>query len=63
MASVSKWSTPQVPFAMFSDRLFTSGSVACEPGDLLVILTDGLTEVFDGADREFGLDRLNDLIA
>ena len=63
MAGGSKWSTPQVPFAMFSDRRVTSGGVACEPGNLLVILTDGVTEVFDGADREFGLDRLKDLIA
>jgi phosphoserine phosphatase RsbU/P len=61
--SISELSTPQVPLAMFSDRLFTSGGVTCQPGDLLVILTDGLTEVFDGADREFGLDRFKVLIA
>jgi serine phosphatase RsbU (regulator of sigma subunit) len=61
--AISELSTPQVPLAMFSDRLFTSGGVACKPGDLLVILTDGLTEVFDRADREFGLDRFKDLIA
>ena len=36
--------------------------VACDPGDLLVILTDGLTEVFDRADREFGMQRVKTLI-
>src|SRR5262245_13361848 len=61
-SAISDLTTPQVPLAMFSDRVFSSGSVSCELGDLLVILTDGLTEVFDGADREFGLDRFKALI-
>ncbi|MGH7724806.1 MAG: PP2C family protein-serine/threonine phosphatase [Candidatus Eiseniibacteriota bacterium] len=29
-----------------------------EPGDLLVVLTDGLTEVFDEAGSDFGVERL-----
>jgi len=61
-SALSELSIPQVPLAMFSDTLFTSAAVTCEPGDLLVILTDGLTEVFDSADREFGLERLESLI-
>lgn len=61
-SAISELTTPQVPIAMFSDRLFTSACVACDPGDLLVILTDGLTEVFDRADREFGMERLKTLI-
>jgi len=32
--------------------------VAVEAGDLLAVITDGLTEVFDKADEEFGLERL-----
>lgn len=47
---------------MFSDYHFATAAVTCERGDLLVILTDGLTEVFDSADREFGLERLKHLI-
>lgn len=47
---------------MFNDRSFTSGTVTCAPGDLLVILTDGLTEVFDNRDQDFGMDRLKSLI-
>lgn len=61
-SEISELTTPQVPLAMFSDRQFTSAGVACEPGDLLVILTDGLTEVFDRADQEFGMERLKTLI-
>jgi len=29
-----------------------------EPGDLLAVYTDGLTEAVDEADQEFGLERL-----
>lgn len=61
-SAISELTTPQLPIAMFSDRLFTSACLTCEPGDLLVILTDGLTEVFDRTDQEFGLDRLKTLI-
>ena len=61
-SAVSELTTPQVPIAMFNDYHFATASVECEPGDLLVILTDGLTEVFDSADDEFGLDRLKELI-
>ena len=33
------------------------------PGDLLVLVTDGLTEVFDAGDREFGLEGLKRVLA
>src|SRR5262249_49200266 len=59
---LSELSIPQVPLAMFSDQVFTSGVVTCDAGDLLVILTDGLVEVFDRADEEFGFERLKALI-
>jgi serine phosphatase RsbU (regulator of sigma subunit) len=52
----------QVPLAMFDGRSFSASRIACEPGDLFVILTDGLTEVFDANDREFGLDRVKMLV-
>jgi len=46
-ATVDELSVPQLPVAMFPDRAFVASSVAWAPGDLFVILTDGLTEVFD----------------
>lgn len=36
--------------------------VACSRGDMLVILTDGLTEVEDKKGREFGMERIKELI-
>jgi sigma-B regulation protein RsbU (phosphoserine phosphatase) len=47
---------------MFSDRVFTSEPVEYAAGDLFVILTDGLTEVFDARDIEFGLDRVKSVV-
>ena len=60
---VDEITTPQIPVGMFEDRTFTSASVECAPGHLLVLLTDGLTEVFDAADRELGLDAVKALVA
>jgi hypothetical protein len=53
---------PQIPLGVFDDRIYTSVAVTAAPGDLFVIVTDGLTEVFDKQDREFGLERLADVV-
>jgi serine phosphatase RsbU (regulator of sigma subunit) len=55
-------SIAQLPLAMFDDTVFTSAEVSCADGDLLVLLTDGLTEVFDTGGQEFGLDRVKALV-
>jgi hypothetical protein len=52
---VEELSIPQLPLAMFDDHPFRCEPIAPAPGDLLMIVTDGLTEVFDAADREFGM--------
>jgi len=61
-SSVDELSLAQVPLAMFGDRRYTSAPVAFAPGDLFVILTDGLTEVFDSHDRELGLEGIKGVI-
>jgi hypothetical protein len=60
---VEEVTTPQIPVGMFEDYAFTSASLVCEPDDLLVLLTDGLIEVFDARDRELGLDAIKTLLA
>jgi phosphoserine phosphatase RsbU/P len=60
---VEELSLAQLPLAMFEDTRFTSQAVTAEPGDLFVLLTDGLTEVFDRHDEDFGLERVKRLIA
>jgi serine phosphatase RsbU (regulator of sigma subunit) len=61
-ATIDELSIAQLPLAMFQDQTFASEPVTCGPGDVLVILTDGLTEVFDRADRELGLDGVKALV-
>jgi serine phosphatase RsbU (regulator of sigma subunit) len=60
--TVDEVSILQLSLAMFPECSFKAADVPCAPGDLFVVLTDGLTEVFDAADREFGLERVKSLI-
>ena len=62
-AGVEESTTHQMPSGMFDDYQFSSSTLECAPGDLLVILTDGLIEVFDGADHELGLEEMKRTIA
>lgn len=58
-------SIAQLPLAMFPDTTFASADVPCDTGDLFLLLTDGLTEVFDRPNQqgeEFGLDRVKSLL-
>jgi hypothetical protein len=60
--AVEELSLPQIPLAMFEDHPFSCQRIAPEPGDLLMIVTDGLTEVFDASDHEFGLAGVKDTL-
>jgi PAS domain S-box-containing protein len=52
-----------VPLAAFPARSFSaSGEIAFESGDILVLLTDGITEARDGAGNEFGVERTLDTV-
>jgi hypothetical protein len=44
------------------DCEFSTRTVTLERGDLLAAITDGLTEVFDRHDQEFGLDRFTEAL-
>jgi phosphoserine phosphatase RsbU/P len=59
---VQEFTTPQIPIGMFESYAFTSSTLTCERGDLLALITDGLTEVVDAADREFGIDAVKRLL-
>jgi sigma-B regulation protein RsbU (phosphoserine phosphatase) len=43
---------------LFADGLFEAGTVGLEPGDNLVLYTDGVVEPADRGDVEFGTERL-----
>ena len=51
-----------MPVGAFYSTDFTSLRVALEPGDTLVLYTDGLTEARDAAGLEYGEERLDDVL-
>jgi hypothetical protein len=51
------------PLGVFEGRVFGHSQVDTAPGDLFVILTDGLTEVFDAKGEEFGEARIERIVA
>lgn len=51
-----------LPLGLFDNSRYRGGSVALEPGDLVCIYSDGITEATSPGDEEFGLDRLVDLL-
>jgi sigma-B regulation protein RsbU (phosphoserine phosphatase) len=52
-----------VPLGMFPNASWKEESVALEQGDLLCVYTDGVSEALNAADEEFGLERLERLLA
>jgi hypothetical protein len=52
---VEEVAAENVPVGLQPGWRFTASSLQLERGDLLAIVTDGLFEVFDRADRDFGL--------
>jgi sigma-B regulation protein RsbU (phosphoserine phosphatase) len=55
--------TGGVVLGVIEDRPFEQETVSLAPGDVLVIYSDGVTEAMDGAEVEFGEERLNELIS
>jgi hypothetical protein len=53
----------QVPIAVLPGRTFASARTGAAPGDVFLVLTDGITEVFDARDEEFGLGRVEEVLA
>lgn len=51
-----------LPLAVVPDVQFEDGCIDCEEGDLLVILTDGLTEAANKRGEEIGLEPLKDVL-
>jgi len=52
-----------VPLGMFCTTDFPVCHLQLEPGDSLFLYTDGLTELFDGHGDEYGLARVQSLVA
>jgi len=59
---VEERSVSNLPLAIVPDAHFESSSIECEDGDILAILTDGLTEAADVKDKELGLEPMKDIL-
>ncbi len=51
-----------VPLGMFRDTRYYEYYVTLEPGQMLVLYTDGVTEAMNANDEEYGLDRMVDAV-
>src|SRR5215471_14028208 len=51
-----------LPLGVLPEQTFGSTEVLCQTGDILVLLTDGLTEVFDRTGREMGMEPVKDAL-
>ena len=61
---VKEWSTAQIPIAMLEKAIeYRSAEIEVDPGDVLALVSDGLMEVFDRRDQEYGLERLKQMLA
>jgi serine phosphatase RsbU (regulator of sigma subunit) len=61
--SISQCDEPQFPVGLLPVSQFNGFSLDAAPGDLFVVATDGILEVANKREEEFGIERLNSLIA
>jgi hypothetical protein len=59
---VREYPALDLPLGILPEETFHSTEVVCQSGDLLVLLTDGLTEVFDKDGREMGIGPVKDVL-
>jgi sigma-B regulation protein RsbU (phosphoserine phosphatase) len=51
-----------LPLGLFKEASYESGHLVLDPGDLLCLYSDGLTECESPSEEEFGVSRLIDLL-
>jgi len=60
---IEKLSATGVPMGMFPNASWKEETISLSAGDLLCVYTDGVTEALNSAEEEFGLDRLERILA
>jgi sigma-B regulation protein RsbU (phosphoserine phosphatase) len=56
--AVERLSNGGLPLGMWADKSYETGNVILQPGDWLVIFTDGVVEAVNGRDEEYGEQRV-----
>jgi len=60
--SVHRLTEGGIVLGIFANASYDEGETVFEPGDRLLLFTDGITEAMTKGDEEFGIDRLTDLL-
>ncbi len=55
-------STGDIILGVFEDQAYKSKTISMNPGDGILLFTDGVTEAFNRADEEYGEERLEKLL-
>jgi hypothetical protein len=55
---ISRCAMRQYPLGLVAEPGYVSAQIICDPGDLFVVVSDGLLETMNAGAEEFGLDRL-----
>jgi serine phosphatase RsbU (regulator of sigma subunit) len=58
----ARLSMQQFPLGLFSGGSYQSQRVTCSSRDLFLMLTDGILEVYNDKEEEFGLNRVEELL-
>lgn len=61
-AQVREYPSSDLPVGILPDQAFSSTHIDCQSGDVLVLITDGLTEVFDKNGKEMGIGPVKDAL-
>ena len=59
---IERLSNGGLPLGMWADKSYEAGSVILQPGDWLVIFTDGVVEAVNVRDEEYGEERMLNLL-
>jgi Stage II sporulation protein E (SpoIIE) len=59
---ISRCAMQQYPLGLVAEPGYVSAQVSCAPGDLFVVVSDGLIETVNADDEEFGLGRLGESV-
>jgi hypothetical protein len=53
---ICEYAPADLPLGILPEQIFSSRYIECQPGDLLLLLTDGITEAANPAGDELGVD-------
>jgi hypothetical protein len=60
--AIERLSNGGLPLGMWADKSYEAGNVILQPGDWLVIFTDGVIEAENGRQEEYGEERLLNIL-